>query len=177
MHDRPRKINGRWRGAFFEFCLDRKYLDALPQGKIYPPSSSSNSSLLATLPLSGRRSSALAGVDGMDGARRISMIANSQKDRAGRQRDAGTNSPNTETRLTPLSLHVISRREGSRLPLVAFTTGGLCYVLHIIIICIVPNETKVSGLYRESLTQSAHGELPCWHYRLQTSKANRTTST
>lgn len=105
----------------------RLYLEAVSRGRMYPPSSS-HSATIGNITFPGGGSSAQAGVGGMDGARTLLKLADSgPKHNAGRQRrlqhsqSAGI--------LTPVSIHVISRRESGRLTLMAITDGGLRYYL------------------------------------------------
>ena len=105
----------------------RLYLEAVSRGRMYPPSSS-HSFTIGNITFPGGGSSAQAGVGGMDGARTLLKLADSGPKRSGggRQRQQRAQSAGI---LTPISIHVISRRESGRLTLMAITDGGLRYYL------------------------------------------------
>jgi nuclear pore complex protein Nup155 len=86
--------------------IARLYLSAVAKGHMYAPSSN--------IEFAGGVSAAQSGVGGMDGARSILKLAES----------------NAKAKmLTPISLHVIPRTDSSRLTLLAVTSGGLRYYI------------------------------------------------
>ena len=104
----------------------RLYLEAVSRGRMYPPSS--HSSYVANITFPGGGASAQAGVGGMDGARSILKVADSevQRERNGARDGKKANDGGV---LTPVSIHIVSRKESGRLTLVAVTKGGLRYYL------------------------------------------------
>jgi nuclear pore complex protein Nup155 len=94
----------------------RLYLEAVSRGQMLPPSSHQRS--VAKISFPGGGSAAQAGVGGMEGARTILKLAEADAPRRARQDTTGGI-------LLPRSIHVITRRESSRLTLVAVTEGGL----------------------------------------------------
>jgi nuclear pore complex protein Nup155 len=109
----------------------RMYLETVARGQVVPPSSSSWS-----IRFPGGTMAASAGVGGMQGAREILKLADGVG-RGGARNTAGTAGssvrPSSSSSaaalphpiLTPIALHVIPRRESSRLTLMAVTSGGL----------------------------------------------------
>jgi nuclear pore complex protein Nup155 len=84
----------------------RQYLSAVAKGHMYAPSPS--------IEFVGGGASAQAGVGGMEGARSILKLADT----------------NVKAKiLTPISLHVLPRSDSSRLTVLAVTGGGLRYYL------------------------------------------------
>jgi nuclear pore complex protein Nup155 len=103
----------------------RLYLEAVSRGRMYPPGSSGRSEGIITFP--GGGTSAQAGVGGMDGARTILKVADASTSRSNHNhRRHQQQAPNI---LTPVSIHVVPRRESARLTLVAVTSGGLRYYI------------------------------------------------
>ena len=86
--------------------IARQYLSAVAKGHMYAPSPS--------IEFVGGGGSAQAGVGGMDGARSILKLADSDS---------------KAKILTPISLFVLPRSDSSRLTLLAVTAGGLRYYL------------------------------------------------
>lgn len=84
----------------------RQYLSAVAKGHMYAPSPS--------IEFVGGGASAQAGVGGMEGARSILKLADTNV--------------NAKT-LTPISLHILPRSDSSRLTVLAVTGGGLRYYL------------------------------------------------
>jgi nuclear pore complex protein Nup155 len=105
----------------------RLYLEAVSRGRMYPPSSS-HSSTIGNITFPGGGSSAQAGVGGMDGARTLLKLADSGPRRADEARRRSPQGRSVGI-LTPISIHVISRKESGRLTLMAITNGGLRYYL------------------------------------------------
>lgn len=109
----------------------RLYLEAVSRARNSPPSSIGSSSI-ANIIFPGGASSAQAGVGGMDGARSILKLADSEMQRH-RNSSRGTKKIHRDTHgksvLTPVSLHIVPRRESGRLTLVAITSGGLRYYI------------------------------------------------
>jgi nuclear pore complex protein Nup155 len=105
----------------------RLYLEAVSRGRMYPPGSSGRTEGIITFP--GGGTSAQAGVGGMDGARTILKVADASSG-GGRNRSSrnGTHKL-APSILTPVSIHVVPRRESARLTLVAVTSGGLRYYI------------------------------------------------
>ena len=107
----------------------RLYLEAVSRGRMYPPNLSGRTEGIITFP--GGGTSAQAGVGGMDGARTILKVADASMSTTSSSR-SNNNNNNRQAALsilTPVSIHVVSRRESARLTLVAVTSGGLRYYI------------------------------------------------
>lgn len=99
-------------------AVARTYLDAVSQQRMTPP----NRSII----FPGGGSAAQKGVGGMEGARSIVSLA---KTAVNGGTANGNNGNAQQNVLTPISLHVIPRKESGKITLVAITKGGLRFYI------------------------------------------------
>lgn len=130
----------------------RRYLDCVAHGRMYAPSVSTTDSSISSVHFPGGGAAAQAGVGGMEGARSILKIADSEMMRKKQRRQAaarssnrngngrGRNTNNNAARimgagdgcLHPISIHVIPPSESKFLTLVAISSAGLRYYLSVL---------------------------------------------
>jgi len=129
-----------------------RYLDSVAHGRMYPPSiSSTTDSTISAINFPGGGSVAQAGVGGMDGARSILKIADTEMMRKKLTRTTTTsnNSSNSSNKrknihnagnisgaadgcLQPISIHIVPPSESKFLTLVAISTTGLRYYISVL---------------------------------------------
>jgi len=126
----------------------RLYLDAVARSRMTPPQSSSRN--IGKIIFPGDGTAAQKGVGGMDGARNILSLAKS-----------GDVSQNV---LTPISFHVIPRKEDGRATLVAVTRGGLRYYISSLASNLLTSGPPRSSERKEYLAPSG-GRLSLLHIR------------
>jgi len=95
-------------------AIARTILDAVSQQRMTPPSRS--------IFFPGGGTTAQKGVGGMQGARSIVSLAKTNS-------TGNAKRENVKTVLTPISMHVVPRKESSKITLVAVTQGGLRYYI------------------------------------------------
>ncbi len=126
----------------------RKFLESVAHGKVYAPSMAVTDSTIAAIQFPGGGGAAQAGVGGMEGARSILKIADSEMMRkkqrrqaaasnrngmeTGRGRNAARNMVVGDGCLHPISIHVVPPSESKFLTLVAISTSGLRYYLSVL---------------------------------------------
>lgn len=127
----------------------RKYLDCVAHGKMYVPSMGGTDGLIADIHFAGGGAAAQAGVGGMEGARSILKIADSEemKRKQKQRNNAGTTNGgggrrqnvNASRRLAlsdgclhPVSIDVVPPNESKHLTLVVISTSGLRYHLSVL---------------------------------------------
>lgn len=148
MLDRGQDGNARLAAVMNAPETARLYLDAVARQRMTPPHS--HSPKIGNITFAGGGSAAQKGVGGMDGARNILSLAKLNG--------------NAQSVLTPISMHVVPRRESGRITLMAVTKGGLRYYIS----SLSPN-SLASGVVRsserkESLAPSG-GRLSLYHIR------------
>ncbi len=129
----------------------RRYLDCVAHGKMYAPLMTGTDGSIAAVHFPGGGAAAQAGVGGMEGARSILKIADSEMMRKKQKYQTALNrSGNRNTNgsirnassgrrmaiadgcLHPISIHVIPPSESKFLTLVAISTSGLRYYLSVL---------------------------------------------
>lgn len=128
----------------------RRYLDCVAHGKMYAPSMTGTDGSIAAVHFPGGAAAAQAGLGGMEGARSILKIADSEMMRKKQKRQAKSSirngsgggriqNANSSRRigvddgcLHPISIHVIPPSESKFLTLVAVSTAGLRYYLSVL---------------------------------------------
>lgn len=110
----------------------RRYLETVSHGRMYPPTSMGTDGSIASITFPGGGSGAQFGVGGMDGARAILKIADSEvlrKKAQGKSRKSKNSHSKSgvEGYLHPVSIHVVPASESRYITLVAISSGGLRY--------------------------------------------------
>lgn len=146
----------------------RLYLEAVSRGKMYAPPTYNQHEGILKFPGGGE--AAQAGVGGMEGARNILKLAETNKSN---RRRSPLNSI-----LTPVSIEVVPNKESTRITLVAVTTGGIRYYLS----SLSPNTLGAGpssppfGAPRYRSPWKPHTKLTLCHVRAPPSMAENATT-
>jgi nuclear pore complex protein Nup155 len=108
----------------------RKYLDSVARGRMYPPMASADATV-ANIRFPGGGTGAQAGVGGMDGARSLLKVADTETMRVNTKKKNARGSPDDSV-FSPMSIHVVPLSESSCLTLVAILAGGLRLYLSVL---------------------------------------------
>ncbi|CAJ1953445.1 unnamed protein product [Cylindrotheca closterium] len=147
----------------------RLYLEAVSRGKMYPPQTYNQREGILKFPGGGE--AAQAGVGGMEGARNILKLAETNK--SSRRR-----SPSNSI-LTPVCIEVVPNKESTRITLVAVTAGGIRYYLS----SLTPNTLNAGpsqvpfGTPRYRSPWKPHTKLTLCHVRAPPSMDEKMVST
>ena len=111
----------------------RRYLDCVAHGRMYPPSHLGTESTVSAINFPGGSGAAQAGVGGMNGARQVLKLADTEMERnKTKPRSKGgraSTSGQLQCCLHPVSIHVVKSSESKSLTLLVVSSGGLRYYL------------------------------------------------
>jgi nuclear pore complex protein Nup155 len=111
----------------------RRYLETVSHGRMYPPTTIGTDYSIASITFPGGGSGAQFGVGGMDGARAILKIADTEvlrkktPSKSRKSTNGSISRSGSEGYLHPISIHVVPASESRYITLIAITSGGLRY--------------------------------------------------